>query len=77
MEDARQMIAEMAAACRDAIRGSNEEEKNRLPKALHPKHLLWMCDQIGRHAQKFACNETAPLDWVCSSRDSGESDARP
>ena len=50
MEDARQMIVEMAAECRDAIRVSNHEE-NRLPKALHPKHLLWMCDQIGRHAQ--------------------------
>jgi len=50
MEDARQMIAEMAAACREAIRGSNQEE-NRLPNALHPKHLLWMCAQIRRHAQ--------------------------
>jgi hypothetical protein len=22
-----------------------------LPKALHPKHLIWMCDQIQRQAQ--------------------------
>jgi hypothetical protein len=50
MEHTRYLIAEMAARCRDAIRGSHEEECA-LPKALHPKHLLWMCDQIQKHAQ--------------------------
>jgi len=40
----------MAAKCRDVIRASNEEERS-LPKALHPQHLLWMCDQIQEHAQ--------------------------
>jgi hypothetical protein len=50
MEDTRFLIAAMAAKCRDAIRGSNEEE-NSLPKALHAKHLRWMCDQIQKHAQ--------------------------
>ena len=50
MEDSRDLVAAMAAKCRDVIRGSNEQEMS-LPKALHPKHLLWMCDQFQKHAQ--------------------------
>jgi hypothetical protein len=50
VEDSRDLVAAMAAKCRDVIRGSNEQEMS-LPKALHPKHLLWMCDQIQKHAQ--------------------------
>jgi hypothetical protein len=50
MEDTRFLVAAMAAKCRDLIRGSNEVEES-LPQALHPKHLLWMCDQIQQHAQ--------------------------
>ncbi len=51
MEDSRLLVAAMAAQCREAIRGSNEQETS-LPKALHPKHLLWMSDQIEKHAQE-------------------------
>ena len=40
----------MATKCRDIIRGSNEEMCG-LPDALHPKHLLWMCDQIQNNPQ--------------------------
>jgi hypothetical protein len=50
MDDTRLLIAAMAARCQDVIRASNEEEKN-LPVALHPRHLLWMCNQIQEHAQ--------------------------
>lgn len=50
MDDNRLIVAAMAARCQEAIRSSNEEEKG-LPKALHPRHLLWMCDQIQKHAQ--------------------------
>lgn len=50
MEDSRILVAAMAGKCRDVIRGSNEEVST-LPKALHSKHLLWMCDQIQQHAQ--------------------------
>jgi hypothetical protein len=49
MDDTRSLIADMAAKCQFVIRGSNEEEE-KLPKALHPKHLLWMCEQIRRRA---------------------------
>jgi hypothetical protein len=52
MEDTRFLVAAMAGKCRDVIRGSNEEEKS-LPKALHPKHVLWMCDQIQKHVQEW------------------------
>jgi len=40
----------MAAKCRDIIRRSNEVEES-LPNALHPKHLIWMCDQIQNNPQ--------------------------
>ena len=50
MDDTRSLIADMATKCQGVIRGSNEEETG-LPKALHPKHLLWMCEQIHKHAQ--------------------------
>jgi hypothetical protein len=50
MDDTRFLIADMAAKCQYVIRGSIEEARD-LPKALYPKHLLWMCDQIQKHAQ--------------------------
>ena len=50
MDDTRSLIADMATKCQSVIRGSNEEETG-LPRALHPKHLLWMCEQIRKHAQ--------------------------
>jgi hypothetical protein len=49
MDDTRFLIAEMATQCQAVIRGADEEERS-LPKALHPMHLLWMCDQIRKHA---------------------------
>lgn len=61
MEDTRLLIAEMAAKCQVVIRGSNEEEGS-LPKALHPKHLLWMCEQIRKHAQ--GSPETRLQRWI-------------
>jgi hypothetical protein len=52
MEETRVIVAAMAAKCRDIVRRSNEVEES-LPKALHPKHLLWMCDQIQKHSQEW------------------------
>jgi len=48
----RLLVAPMAAKCRDVIRRSNEEVSS-LPRALHPKHLLWMCAQIIQYAQEW------------------------
>lgn len=52
MVDTRLLVAEMAAQCRDAIHEAHEKETN-LPKELHPKHLLWMCEQIIEHSQEW------------------------
>lgn len=54
MEGTRVLVAAMAAKCREVIHGSNEEVLS-LPKALRPRHILWMCDQIQQNAQ------TAPV----------------
>jgi hypothetical protein len=50
--DNRLLVTGMAAKCRETLRESNEQE-SKLPKALHPKHLLWMCDQITEHSQQW------------------------
>lgn len=54
METASSLIASMAAQCRSAIRNSNAVEVSGLPKALRPKHLLWMCKKIEQHAQDWS-----------------------
>jgi hypothetical protein len=48
----RLLVAAMAAKCQAVIRRSNEEVSS-LPRALHPKHLLWMCAQIIQYAQEW------------------------
>ncbi len=39
----------MAERCRALIRQSTNPDSN-LPQPLHPRHLLWMCDQISEHS---------------------------
>ena len=39
------LIMAMAAQCRTLIQESIEPARD-LPQALHPRHLLWMCDRI-------------------------------
>ena len=75
MEDTRNLIAAMAAKSEDVIRESNAEERN-LPKRSRRSHLFWMCDQIQMHA-KGARDSASPLVRICSSRDYGQSNARP
>jgi hypothetical protein len=52
MVDTRLLVAAMAAQCRDIIHETREVETS-LPKELHPKHLLWMCEQIIEHSQEW------------------------
>lgn len=52
MDNANQLIVAMAEKCLSVI----QESQNRvpgpaLPKALHPHHLIWMCEQIREHAE--------------------------
>jgi hypothetical protein len=50
MDNPRLLIVAMAEQCRSKILGSSSPDVN-LPAALQPKHLLWMCDCIDRHAE--------------------------
>ncbi len=50
MEDSDRLIVAMAHRCRNLIQQSAKPAPE-LPKALQPQHLLWMCDQIEKHAE--------------------------
>ncbi len=49
MENTILLITAMAEQCRSLILESGPADLG-LPKALQPKHLLWMCKQIEEHA---------------------------
>lgn len=46
----RDLIVEMALQCLKTLRTS-DEEVFKLPLPLHPKHLIWMCEQVADHAE--------------------------
>lgn len=50
MDSSRLMIVDMATKCREIIRAWNGEVTD-LPQALQQGHLLWMCDEIEKHAE--------------------------
>ena len=50
MDTTHLLITAMAEECKRLILESDAPDLS-LPKALHPKHLLWMCDQIEKHAE--------------------------
>lgn len=50
MDNTHLLIRAMAEQCRGLILESDAPDLG-LPKALQPKHLLWMCDQIEKHAK--------------------------
>ena len=50
MENTSLLIVAMAEQCRSVIQRWDKTVPT-LPKALQPKHLLWMCDQIEEHAE--------------------------
>ena len=49
MNNAELLVVAMAEQCKHLILEWNEPAPE-LPKALQPKHLLWMCKQIEEHA---------------------------
>ena len=56
MDNNSVLITDMAEQCRRVI----EEWKKPAPdlaKALQPKHLLWMCDQVEKHAEDGPANK--------------------
>jgi len=46
------LITAMAIKCRSLIDSSCSTESG-LPDVLHPKHLLWMCSEIEKHADDW------------------------
>jgi hypothetical protein len=51
MDNADLLIVAMAQQCRDLILAWDTPDTG-LPKALQPKHLLWMCKKIDEHAEE-------------------------
>jgi len=52
MDKSRLLIVAMAEQCRSVARESTCIDRD-LPQALHPRHLLWMCDCITEHADDW------------------------
>jgi hypothetical protein len=50
MDNTSLLVVAMAEQCRSLIQEWDKPVPD-LPKALQPKHLLWMCDQIEKHAE--------------------------
>ena len=49
MDNASLLFVAMAERCRGLILGWATPDLS-LPKALQPRHLLWMCDKVEEHA---------------------------
>lgn len=52
MDNTSLLIVAMAEQCKALVKES-ERADNDLPQALHPQHLLWMCEQIEQHAEDW------------------------
>ena len=50
MDNTSLLIVAMAEECRRVIQEWDKSAPD-LPKALQPKHLLWMCNKIEEHAE--------------------------
>ncbi|MGQ0636032.1 MAG: hypothetical protein ACT4QC_15585 [Planctomycetaceae bacterium] len=61
METPGVLIVAMAKQCRGLMEKSGMTEPD-LPKALRPKHLLWMCSKIEEHANDWP--ETKLHRWI-------------
>ena len=61
MELTRLLVVAMAERCRSVIQSSDNLAVG-LQDSLHPRHLLWMCDRIECHAEKWP--ETKLHRWI-------------
>ena len=52
MDNGSLLVAAMAEQAKALIQKSKAADSH-LPQALHPQHLLWMCDQIAMHAEEW------------------------
>lgn len=56
MDNTSNLVAAMAERCRELICESEPVDTG-LPQAVQRKHLLWMCDQIEKHAEGGNANK--------------------
>lgn len=52
MQPSRALIEAMAAQCRSVLQNADSRDSS-LPKPLQRKHLLWMCNNIEKHAEDW------------------------
>lgn len=52
MEQADLLVVAMAERCKALIEGAKSIDAG-LPQALHPNHLIWMCERIGEQAEEW------------------------
>jgi hypothetical protein len=50
LDNNSRLVLAMVEQCRNLIVASDTADPD-LPKALRPKHLLWMCNEIEKHAE--------------------------
>ena len=63
MDNTNPAIAAMAEKCR-AIIEAGKSGPIELPESLRPQHILWMCDQIERHAENDDWPITKLHRWI-------------
>lgn len=52
MINERLLVLAMAEQCKPHLRGAISNDSD-LPQPVHPKHLLWMCEQIAEHSDDW------------------------
>lgn len=52
MDNGNLLVVGMAQQCKALIHDSEQSDLN-LPRALHPQHLMWMCERILEHAEEW------------------------
>jgi hypothetical protein len=52
MDNAGLLVVGMAEQCKALIQKSEQVNLD-LPRAIHPQHLMWMCERILEHAEEW------------------------
>ncbi len=52
MDNTSLLVVAMAKKCSALVKESERGDID-LPQALHPRHLLWMCEQIEQNAEEW------------------------
>ena len=52
MDNGSLLVVGMAEQCKALIHNSEQIDLD-LPRAIHPQHLMWMCERILEHAEEW------------------------